>query len=78
MQQKVRDGCMYRILTQLEDGELLYVACRNQIVEAVELIEGLNTHWPREYIVLDSEGNDVDLTRCTAMEPARRPATPAS
>jgi hypothetical protein len=60
---------MYRVLAQLEDGEFLHVACRNKLQEAVQLIEGLNAYWPREYVLRDSQGSDVDLRRYTATEP---------
>jgi hypothetical protein len=29
----------------------------------VQLVEALNSHWPAEYVVRDSEGNAVDLTK---------------
>ena len=60
---------MYRVLAQLEDGEYLHVACRNELQEAVQLIEGLNAYWPREYVLRDSQGCDVELRRYTATEP---------
>ena len=59
---------MYRVLAQLEDGEYLHVACRNELQEAVQLIEGLNAYWPREYVLRDSRGSDVDLRGYTATE----------
>jgi hypothetical protein len=62
---------MYRVLAQLEDGEFLHVACRHELQEAVQLIEGLNAYWPREYVLRDSQGSDVDLKRYTATEPER-------
>ena len=54
---------MYRVLAQLDDGEFMFVACRGELKEAVQLIEGLNAYWPNEYVVRDSQGNDVDLAR---------------
>jgi hypothetical protein len=60
---------MYRIFVQLDDREFVIVACCDELQEAVELIEGLSAYWPREYVVRDSEGHDVDITRYTAMEP---------
>ena len=69
---------MYRELAQLDYGEFLIVACRGKLEEAVQLIEGLNAYWPRKYVVRDSEGNDVDLTRNTAIEPERGTPSPIS
>jgi len=67
---------MYQVLVQLEGGELLYVASRNELEEAVQLIDGLNSYWPRKYVVHDSEGNKVDLARYTAMEAEHGSASP--
>jgi hypothetical protein len=62
---------MYCVLVQLDDGEFVVVASRDELEEAVQLIEGLNAHWPREYVVRDSNGNDVELIKYTAIEPER-------
>ena len=53
---------MYRVFKQLGNGELLDVAHCYELGEAAQLIAGLNAHWPGEYVVQDSEGNDVDLS----------------
>jgi hypothetical protein len=58
---------MYQVLVQLDDCEFAIVACRHELKEVIFLIEGLSAYWPREYVVRDSEGNDVDLTRYTTM-----------
>lgn len=62
---------MYRVLAQLDDGEFVVVACRDELKEAVQLIEGLNAHWPKEYVVRDSQGSDVDITRYKGTESER-------
>jgi hypothetical protein len=67
---------MYQILVQLDDREFVFVACRDELKEAVHLIEGLNVHWHREYVVRDSEGNDVDLTRYATIGLERGAASP--
>ena len=67
---------MYRVFVQLDDDEFVIVACRDELEEAVQLIERLYAYWPREYVVRDSEGNDVDLTRYTAIEFERSAASP--
>jgi hypothetical protein len=51
---------VYDVFTKLGDGEFLYVASRDELEQAVQLIEALNANWPREYVVRDSGGNDVD------------------
>jgi hypothetical protein len=62
---------MYRVLAQLGDGEFMFVASRDELIEAIQLIEGLNAYWPKEYVVRDSQGNDVDLTRYMRTERER-------
>jgi hypothetical protein len=62
---------MYRILAQLSDGEFMFVASRNELEEVRQLIEGLNAYWPKEYVVRDSQGNDVNLARYTRTERER-------
>lgn len=52
---------MYRVFRQLENGEFVHVASREELEQAVQLVEKLNTHWPGEYAVRNSQGNDVDL-----------------
>ena len=54
---------MYCVLVQLDNGELRVVASRDDLEEAVQLIEELNAYWPRTYFVRDSEGSDIGLTR---------------
>jgi hypothetical protein len=50
---------MYFVLQRLENGEFLRVAVRDEPAPAVQLLETLNTLWPGEYVVRDSEGNDT-------------------
>ena len=69
---------MYHVFVQLDDCEFVTVACRDELEEAIHLIDGLNAYWPREYVVRDSEGNDVDLTRYTAIEPERGATSPSA
>lgn len=54
---------MYSVFRQVENGEFIHVASRDDIETAVQLIQALNSHWPAEYVVRDSEGNDVDLAQ---------------
>lgn len=53
---------MYSVFTKPGDGEFLYVACRNELEQAVKLVGELRETWPHEYVVRDSTANDVDLT----------------
>jgi hypothetical protein len=52
---------MYNVFTQLVDGYILFIASRDDLDEAIQLIADLNATWPRKYIVRDSEGRDVDI-----------------
>jgi len=53
---------VYSVFKKLENGEFEHVGSRNDLEQAVQLVEALNAHWPAEYVVRDSEGNAVDLT----------------
>ena len=53
---------MYSVFTKLGDGEFLFVASREELEQAAQLVQELNANWPHEYVVRDSEGNDVALT----------------
>jgi hypothetical protein len=59
---------MYRVRVQLDNGKFIIVADRDALEGAVQLIEGLNAHWPRQYVVCDSEGKRVNLARHTPMK----------
>ena len=52
---------MYSIFTRLGDGELVYVASRDNFEQAMRFAEELNVEWPHEYVVRDPMGNDVGL-----------------
>jgi hypothetical protein len=52
---------VYSVFTKLDDGEFLFVASRDRLEEAVELVEALRAQWPHEYVVRDSNGDDVDF-----------------
>jgi hypothetical protein len=55
------DGAVYRVFRQIENGELIHVASRDQLEQAVKLVEALNEGFPGEYVVRDSEGNNIEL-----------------
>ncbi len=54
---------MYCVLKRLENGEFLRVAFRDELEQAVQLVEIFNAQWPGEYVVRDSEGKDIDLEK---------------
>jgi hypothetical protein len=55
------DGNVYRVFRQLENGELIHVASREQLEQAVKLVEALSEGFPGEYVVRDPEENDIEL-----------------
>jgi len=62
---------MYRLFTKLGDGEFLYVASRDQLDEALQLSRDLNEFWPNEYLIRDSNDQEV-----YPKENSRRQLTP--
>lgn len=67
---------MYTVFKQLENGEFVNVATRDDPEQAVQLVEELNALWPGKYIVQDPERNYVDLTRPTVISRECRVAAP--
>ena len=51
---------MYSVFVRLDDGEFLFVASREEPDQAAQLVQELNSNWPREHAVRDSSGNEVD------------------
>jgi len=51
---------VYSVFTKLGDGEFLFVASREELEQAAQLVQELNANWPHEYVIRDSKGNDVD------------------
>ena len=61
---------MYSVFTKLSDGEFLFVASREELEQAARLVKGLGAHWPNEYVIRDSEGNEVQADNAyTCREP---------
>ena len=52
---------MYTAFKQLDNGDFLEITVVDQLVQAARLIEALKVHWPGNYVVRDSEGNDMEL-----------------
>jgi hypothetical protein len=52
---------MYSVFTKLSDGEFIFIQSLDEIEQAAQLVKELNANWPHDYVVRDSEGNDVDL-----------------
>ena len=53
---------MYTVYRKLENGEFLHLASRDELEEAVQLVKAFKVHWPAEYVVRDSQGNDIHFT----------------
>jgi hypothetical protein len=51
---------MFNVFTRLGDGEFIFVASRDQLGQAMQLVQKLSASWPQEYVVRDAEGNDVE------------------
>jgi len=51
---------VYSVFTKLSDAEFLFVASRDEVQQALELVQELNVNWPNEYVVRDSKGNDIE------------------
>lgn len=45
----------YDILRKMENEEMLLMASHKELGEAKQLAESLNSYWPAEYIVWESE-----------------------
>lgn len=45
----------YDILRKMENEEVLLIASREELGEAKQLAESLNSYWPAEYIVREAE-----------------------
>jgi|HubBroStandDraft_6_1064221.scaffolds.fasta_scaffold84312_2 hypothetical protein len=59
---------MYNVLKQLENGEFVHVASRDELGQAVKLAHALNEEWPGEYEVRDSHTALVRLMQSSAQE----------
>lgn len=68
---------MYSVFTKLGDGDFLYVATRDNLEQAVQLADALNASWPRDYVVRDSQGNDIDFSAGRSMELERSQWNPS-
>jgi hypothetical protein len=53
---------VYSVFRKLENGEFLHVASRDELGQALQLVEALSVHWPGDYAVRDSEGSDRGFT----------------
>jgi hypothetical protein len=52
---------MYSVFTRLDNGELLFVASRDELQQALQLVEEFHANWPHEYVLRDWKGEDVDV-----------------
>jgi len=53
---------MYSVLKQLENGEFVHVASRDDLQQALQLAQSLNVHWPGDYEVRDSHSEVIRLS----------------
>jgi len=62
----VRSGFLFDIFVKLAEGGFIFVSSREKLEEAVQFMQEFNASWPHEYVIRDSQGNDVDLKYPTA------------
>jgi hypothetical protein len=51
---------MYSVFTKLADGELLLIGSFNELKQASQLVKDLKENYHHEYLIRDSDGNNVD------------------
>ena len=51
---------MFIVLKQLENGEFVHVASRDDLQNALQLAQALKEHWPGDYEVRDSHSQLVE------------------
>jgi hypothetical protein len=56
---------VFNIFAKLVEGGFIFVTCREELEQAVQLVQELKASWPHEYVLRDSQGNDVDLKNPT-------------
>lgn len=64
---------MFSIFARLEDGEFIFVASRDQLDQAIQIVQALNVNCPRNYIVCDSEDTTIDPNKYAAIFPNSTP-----
>jgi len=52
---------VYSVFVKIGDGEFVFVASREDLQDAEQLVQNLNAAWLNEYIIRDSNGNNVDI-----------------
>jgi hypothetical protein len=53
---------MYSVFKQLENGDFVHVATRDDFGQAAQLAQDLNVHWPAKYEVRNSRSEVVRST----------------
>jgi hypothetical protein len=66
---------MYTVLKQLENGEFVHVAFRDDLDQTVHLAQSLSAAWPGEYEVRDSHSKVLRIPLSATGEAS--PQTPA-
>jgi hypothetical protein len=59
---------MYRVFKQLADGEFVLVSSREDLEQAVLLVDALHVHWPGNYEIRNSQAGAVLYTRSVGQE----------
>ena len=58
---------MYQVYRRIRSGELVHISSPESLEQARQLVEALYLHWPGEYVVRDSEGNDLRIPERAAV-----------
>ena len=51
---------MFNIFVKLSEFGFIFVASREELEQANQLVKELKASWPHEYVIRDSQGNDID------------------
>jgi hypothetical protein len=51
---------MFSVFASLGNGEFIFVASRDELGQATQLVRELKASWPREYAIRDLDGKDID------------------
>jgi len=54
---------MYKVLKQLGNGEFTLIESYDALKQALQQMIGFDKTWPGEYVVHDTEGNELGRTK---------------
>jgi hypothetical protein len=52
---------MYTVFAKHINDEFIFIASCKELQDAIQIVKEFKLHFPREYVVRDSEGNDIDV-----------------